>query len=228
MKKILSVIMCLICVAALTFGLVGCGGNGENGGGGDKTQDDYSIVLGVSRIKIERFSDYQMTATLKKGEETVTGETLSWSSNDTTVVTVSQSGLITGVNEGETTVVCSFGTVQAVCTVTVGGYEIKLEISNKQIEMPFEENYSFDLTVSATKNGEAVSAEPVWTSTDDSVAQVAGGRVTVVGAGECYIVATVSDEHGFYVSARCKLIVGSEKSDADKNDVTAPDKDWGN
>ena len=223
MKKgltvILSLIVCLI--ASLSLGLVGCDCNG-----GEQPKA-YSIVLSATRIKIECFSDYELTATLKFDGETVTGETLTWSCSDTAVATVTQSGVVTGVSEGETTVVCAFGTVSAVCNVIVGGYEIKLEMSETEIEIPFESNFAFDLTVTATKSDEPVETNPVWTSSDTKVATVADGRVTVVGEGECYIRATVTDEHGFYVSARCKLIIGSEKTDEDKHDVTAPDKDWG-
>ncbi len=215
MKKLLVIALSLMCMF-VGITVVGCGGGGTN----------YTITLSESKVMVEEFSTYQLSATVKDGETVLTDKILTWASNDTTIATVSADGLIKGVSEGETTITCSLEDKTAVCNVSVGKYEIKLELSRTDVQMSFEEGYTFDLTATATKNGENINVTPTWSSSNDKVATVENGKVTVKGEGECFITVKTVDSNGFYVCARCKLLVGSETTDADKNDVTAPDIDW--
>ncbi len=215
MKRLLVIALSLMCmIVGMT--VVGCGGGAPN----------YTITISESNVMVEEYSTYKLSATVKDGTTVITDKTLTWASNDTTIATVSADGLVTGVSEGETTITCSLDDKTAVCNVSVGKYEIKLELSRTDVQMSYEKGYTFDLTATATKNGENINVTPTWSTSNDKVATVENGKVTITGEGECFITAKTVDSNGFYVSARCKLVVGSERTDADKNDVTAPDIDW--
>jgi uncharacterized protein YjdB len=222
MKKLLAMALALLTCITMGIATVGCNMQPEQATG-------YTVQISEAKISIEEFSTYQLSATVRYNGSIVTDKKVSWSSNDASIASVSNDGLVSGIKEGTTAIICEVEGKTAVCNVAVGKYEIKLEISKTYLEIPFEEDYSFKLSVTATKSGEEVSVTPEWKSSNTNVATVdANGKVTIKGEGDCYITAKVIDSNGFYVSARCIILVGSEKTEADRNDVTAPDIDWGN
>ena len=83
-----------------------------------------SISLNNSTISISGSGTSQLTATTVPA-----GSTVTWSSSDTAVATVSSSGLVTGVSNGTATITASAGDLNAKCTVTVSGFATLESIS---------------------------------------------------------------------------------------------------
>lgn len=171
MKRFLG----LLLVLSLVFALIGCG-----------KKDALTIT------------DGDKTVTLKVGDTkiitpTVTGDkTVVWSSSNNNIVTVSQSGVITAVEEGNATI-----------TVALKDTEISVEIS-VTVTRPKPESVTItgdgDVVVGQTLQltGTVAPANAkqtlTWTSSKTSVATVDDkGLVTGVAAGETVITATSVD-----------------------------------
>lgn len=83
-----------------------------------------AISLNQSSISISGASTSQLVATT-----TPAGGTVAWASSDTSVATVSSSGLVTGVGNGSCTITASCGGYSATCSVTVSGFATLTSIS---------------------------------------------------------------------------------------------------
>lgn len=117
------------------------------------------------------------------------GQSISWSSSNSSVATVSSSGRITAVGAGNTTITAQFiyggTTYSESCTVSV--IEISVRISDSSLSMAVGD--SEYLSAVTSPSGESVS----WSSSDSSVASVnSSGRVTAVGDGSATITATIT------------------------------------
>ena len=118
--------------------------------------------------------------------EDVTNNFTSWTSTDESVAKV-RDGVVSAVGVGECSVVVMCKDQAATCRIEV--HEImpeNVELSQHSLALLPGESVALTATVypeNTTNN--AVS----WTSTDESVAKVAEGKVTAVAVGDCYIIA---------------------------------------
>ncbi len=162
-----------------------------------------SIILNKNEIEIELPGDFQLTAEVLPNN--ATNKTLTWSSSDTSVVTVDQNGKVVarGVGEAVITVEGADG-ISAVCNVTVvNDYieveEIKLNKNEIEIELPGD----FQLTAEVLPNN-ATNKTLTWSSSDTSVATVdQNGKVVARGVGQAVI--SVIANNG--KSAKCNVTV---------------------
>ena len=83
-----------------------------------------ALTLNQTSISISGSSTVQLVATTVP-----TGKTVTWASSDTTIATVSASGLVTGVSNGSVTITASCGDKRATCTATVSGFATLVSIS---------------------------------------------------------------------------------------------------
>ena len=117
--------------------------------------------------------------------------TVSWSSSDEGVATVSGQGLVTAVSNGTATITARSGSASSTATVTVmqSAGRIVLDPSSATL-MSLGERLQLSATV-LDANGQAVEdAAIVWSSSDQSVATVsAQGLVTAVSNGTATITA---------------------------------------
>ena len=154
------------------------------------------------------------TAGLKVGEtltlsatilpETATDKTVTWTSSNPSVATVSN-GVVTTVTVGTTTITAETtdgSGLKATCTVTV-----KRDVTSITISPTSESIYIGDnVTLTATVNpSDATNKELTWTSSNPSAATVDNGVVTGVGTGTTTITATAKDGSG--VSSSCEITV---------------------
>lgn len=114
------------------------------------------------------------------------GQSVSWSSSNSNVATVSNSGKVTAVGAGSATITARFvyggTTYSESCSVSV--IEVSVRISDSSLSMSVGD--SEYLTATTSPRGESVS----WSSSDSSVASVdSSGRVTAVSSGSAIITA---------------------------------------
>ncbi len=76
-----------------------------------------AIEINQSAISISGSNTVQLVATT-----TPAGGTVTWTSSNTAVATVSSSGLVTGVGNGTATITARCGDLTATCTATVSGF----------------------------------------------------------------------------------------------------------
>lgn len=134
-----------------------------------------------------------------------TNKTVTWTSDDESVIEVSADGNVSarGVGKANVTVTTADGKSD-ICTVTVtlnGESATDLSLNTNLLHLNANGTY----TLRATMNNGLLAASGVtWTSSDESVATVLNGKVTAVGAGRATVTATVADK-----SADCAVFVSS-------------------
>lgn len=132
---------------------------------------------------------------------------LTWSSSNTTVATVDNTGKVTAIAEGTTeiTVTTEEDNLTAKCTVTVvkdavQATGVKLDVTDKTIKV----GDKFTLTATVEPDN-ATNTNLIWSTSDAKIATVDNiGRVTALAKGKATI--TVKTEDGNF-TATCKVTV---------------------
>lgn len=162
------------------------------------------IVLDKYELTVASGHVDQITATVIP--EDATEKELAWTSSDESVVTVSQSGEVTGVAKGTALIKVSAtddSGVEAVCAVTV--ISLVEEIILTPEEKAINEGESFKIeTVVLPEDADNKVLE--WSSSDDNIALVdQESIVTAISHGEAVITAASTDGSDIY--ATCRLTV---------------------
>ncbi len=167
------------------------------------------ITLDKTTLNMQLEETAQLSATVKP--DNVTNSSVTWSSSDTKVATVDNTGKVTAVGTGTATITASTHNGKtATCTVNVYSYsissgELKFDLSS--------ENLTAALSIS---NGIANVTTVTWTSQDSSVASVdKNGTVTATGVGTTVIEGVVKDGP----TLRCNVTV--ERSALEKITLSA-------
>lgn len=123
------------------------------------------------------------------GGNTIIGPTVSWSSTNTSVATVSAAGVVTAVAGGQAGIIALVDAAADTATVTVDIKADSIFISPVADTTVVGGNVQF--TVKAYSGGQEIQANVTWTSTTPAVATVdITGKATGVAAGVTKIVAT--------------------------------------
>ena len=176
-----------------------------------------NITFNKSETSIYVGGTETLTATITPGD--VINNTLTWSSSDTNVATVDQSGLVTAKKLGTATITATAtdgSGVSASCIVNVTGIEnITFNKSKTSIYVGGTETLTATITP-----GDVINNTLTWTSSDTNVATVdQSGLVTAKKLGTATITATATDGSG--VSASCVVTVtGAESVTLNKEEVS--------
>ena len=129
--------------------------------------------------------------------------TLTWSSSDAGVATISQDGIVAAIKAGSATITASAGGKSGTCSIVVAAKVIPVEkIELDQTELSLEEGETADL-IATVAPSDATDPTVTWSSSDLEVATVSGqGKVTALKAGSAIITAKAGDK-----TADCKVTV---------------------
>ena len=169
-----------------------------------------AIVISRSEATIEENKTVQLSVKNTK-------ENIIWSSSDTSVLTVSQSGLVKGIKTGTAIVSASTSNKTVTSKITVKEREKILELNKSKVSLEKDSTYK----LKATLDGKEAN-NLTWKSSNVSVAEVSlNGEIKGVNSGTSTISVTTSD--GKKVS--CKVTVTSsnktnEKLKLNKNEYT--------
>lgn len=163
-------------------------------------------------IEIQTIAISQPSAELVIGEtillkatvspSNATYEGLSWTSTKPKVASVSESGLVSALSEGNTTITVMIGGKTASCSVTVvSGFVAvsSINLNKSLVEMVEGDSETLSATVSPD---DATDKTVTWTSSKEGVATVENGVVSAISAGEATITAKAGDK-----TSTCKVIV---------------------
>ena len=168
----------------------------------DKQVSATDIALDPARLTINKGASAALTLTVKPEDFT---DTVSWKSSDTSVATVSDTGVVKGVGLGTATIKVVVGSKSASCTVTVQQPVTSIDLNSYSRTMEALE--TFQLTATAYPST-AVDRRVSWSSSDPAIASVdANGLVTAYKKGSAVI--TVSAMDGSGVTATCKITVAN-------------------
>jgi uncharacterized protein YjdB len=168
------------------------------------------LVLGCSSSQeletpVESISLSQPTAELLIGEttqlvatvlpSTATNKTIQWTSSKQSVATISSSGLVTAIAEGQSTIMASSGGKSATCIVTVSKRSVAVNsVSLNKSELVLDKGQSETLTATVTPD-DAADKTVIWSSSDTKIVTVdSNGKVTAVAGGSATITAKAGDK----------------------------------
>lgn len=152
------------------------------------------LFVGSMTVSAATFSLSQTRVTLNIGDSaelSVVGseELAKWASYNVNIATVDQSGKVTAVRKGSTTISARIGLTYKKCTVKVVDSSIKV---NKPTAVIYTGGTSTQ-TVQLRATVKGASKAVTWTSLNPAVATVdEKGKVTSVSAGQAVIMATAN------------------------------------
>ncbi len=155
-----------------------------------------SITLSPSSLTLSVGSNQTLTATILPSDASNKG--ITWSSSNTSVATVDQTGKVTAVMAGSCTITATAkdgSGKKGTCAVTINGIEVtSITLSPSSLTLSVGSNQTLTATILPS---DASNKGLTWSSSNTSVATVdQTGKVTAVMAGSCTITATAKDGSG--------------------------------
>jgi len=147
-----------------------------------------SIVVTPSSVTLAEIgATEQLTATVRdQNNNPMTGQTVSWTSSNTAVATVSGNGLVTAVSNGTTQITARSGNASGTSNITVAEpvpTRITITPSSQTLEA-IGATAQLRATVRDQRNNVMSGQTITWSSGDETVATVSGtGLVTAVSNG---------------------------------------------
>jgi len=159
-----------------------------------------TVSLNVTAAQLEIGRTVNITATVKDQRDSVmTGKTITWASNNTSIATVSQTGVVTAVGRGQASIVASFEGKSATATIFV----VDPTVSSVALTATLPAIFYVGQTIQATAlpkdglNNTLSGFAVTWTSSAPAVATVSStGLITAVAAGTTTITATSGGKSG--------------------------------
>ncbi|MCY3774034.1 MAG: Ig-like domain-containing protein [Gemmatimonadetes bacterium] len=145
-------------------------------------------------------STVQLTATVRDQRNNImSGQSVTWSSGDEAVATVSGAGLVTAVGNGMVEITAKSGSLSASASITVTtpvATSITIEPASHTLEA-IGATVQLMATVRDQSNNVMTDVAVTWSSSDETVATVDDqGLVTAVGNGMAEITAQAGDAMG--------------------------------
>ena len=170
-------------------------------GGKEKETEVQSIAISQPSAELTVGETLSLEATVSPSNATY--DEIIWTSTMPKVASVTNSGLVSALSEGNTTITAMAGGKTASCSITVKNGSVAVEsVELNKTELTLVEGNTETLTATV-KPDDATDKSVSWKSSDNSIATVDNkGKVTAVSAGEATITATAGEK-----SASCKVVV---------------------
>ena len=165
-----------------------------------------SVTVNAKTVAVTGVSLDKTTLTLTEGDTSTltatvapanaTNKDVTWSSNNTTVATVSNTGVVTAKAAGNATITVTTvdGSKKATCAVTVNAKTVAVTgVSLDKTSLSLEEGETYTLTATVTPSN-ATDKSVSWSSSNTNVATVSNsGVVTAKTPGTTTITVTTTD-----------------------------------
>ena len=162
------------------------------------------ITLNHTSLTMAPDEAQRLTATVLPADATNT--TVTWTSSNENVATVSSSGWVFAVGTGTCTITCTAqdgSGVTAACQITVVRLVNQITLSSSSLTLGKGVNQTLTATVVPSN---ATNTNIAWTTSNSNVATVnSDGQVTGINVGTCTITCTAQDGSG--VTATCAVSV---------------------
>lgn len=172
-----------------------------------------SVTLDKTTLSLAVGETAQLTATVKPDD--ATDKTVAWSSSDESIAKVAD-GKVTAVKSGKATITAKCGGKTAECAVAVTVPVSSVTLDKTMLSLSIGETA---ILTAALLPDNATDKTVIWTSSDESVAKVANGKVTALKSGTTTITARCGSK-----SAECivTVIVPVSSIILDKNELMLP------
>lgn len=162
-----------------------------------------SVTLNETGLDMLIGDEFRLEAVVEP--ENAANKTITWTSTDETVASVSADGLVKALAEGEATVIASvYGSdAKAECAVKVSPILAQtVRLNESDLDLAVGGTFQLEATVEPDNTTDKTVT---WTSSDENVASVtAEGLVTAVAAGNATITAACGT-----AEAKCEVSVGA-------------------
>lgn len=158
-------------------------------------------VIEVSSVELDSYEEsllvgatYQIIATILP--ENANNKSVTYNATNPEIATVTQTGLVTAIQEGTTTITVSSGNQKAIFTINVSNEEIPLESISIQEKIELKEGESEALKVVYTPEDTTVNIRDlVYSSSDEKIAIVdSTGKVIAIKEGTATITASLGEQ----------------------------------
>lgn len=203
--SLILVLFCLALSAACGKGGQATFSQGGSGGGGTPPPTPSLVSLRVSPgvVSVVPGASQQFTATgqFSDGNSRVLTTSLTWSTSDTSVASISNTGLANGLVAGVVTITAKSGTISGTATLNVTGAAgnlISISVAPAASSIPVHTTEQFSATGSyADGSSSDLTALVTWKSSSTAVATVdINGIVTGVAPGTSTISASIGGATG--------------------------------
>jgi trimeric autotransporter adhesin len=189
----------LLVGATLAVAGASCGGGGDGptgtGGGGGPTVTRIDLSPGSASVIAGQTSTFTAAPKDAAGAA-VTGQTISWSTSDASVATVS-GGVVTAVKPGTANLIASIGSVQGTAAVTVIPAVASVAVTPNPVSIIIGQTSQLTATLKDAGGATITDRTVAWTSSNDLIASVSTtGLVTSKSVGSATITATVEGRTG--------------------------------
>ncbi len=143
-------------------------GGSSNGGSSNDTIDVNSIVLKQTHLTMELLSEYQLSAEVLPSN--ATNKTLTWSSSDTSIVTVDQNGKVVAMKAGHAVISATTNNGKsAKCNVTVVPIPVDSIVLEEERTMELGERLQL---VAKVYPNNATNKNLIWNSSNPEIISV--------------------------------------------------------
>ncbi|TAH01603.1 MAG: T9SS C-terminal target domain-containing protein, partial [Sphingobacteriales bacterium] len=154
------------------------------------------VTLSETNTAVAVNQNFQLTATI--APTNATNQSTTWSSSNSSVATVSSTGVIKGVSAGNATITATTtdGSFVANCLVNVSTSNIPVtSIAVLPTTLSVKVGNSSTLAATVSPNNATITSVN-WSSSNDAIVSVdANGKVTAVSAGNATITATTQSDN---------------------------------
>lgn len=163
------------------------------------------IELNYTSYTLHAGETVQLTATVSP--DNTENKSVTWTSSNTSVASVSSSGLVTAKSVGSATITAKTrdgSNLSATCSITVEAIMVSsITLSETYVEMEVGEHFGLEATVNPSN---ATNKDVVWSSDNENIAMVTSlGTVIALAPGQVKVAATAADGSGVSASATVKV-----------------------
>ena len=148
---------------------------------GEKAVEVASVSISQPSAEMEIGETLSLKATVSPSNASY--DAITWTSAKPQVASVSASGLVSAISEGNTTITVTAGGKAASCSVTVvKGFVAVSAISLNKTSLELVEDDTETLTATVSPD-DATDKTVSWTSSNEAVANVKDGTITAIKEG---------------------------------------------
>ena len=175
-----------------------------------------SVAVDKTLVEMELGQTYQLNAQVMPAD--ATDPAVVWTSDNTSVATVTEYGLVTAIGAGEAAVTAAAGLFTSTCTIKVKEKIIPVtSVSLDCTALTLLEGETASLTATVEPDN-ATERRVTWSSSDESVATVdSRGTVTAKQEGVCAIMAAGGDKYAACAVSVSKEIIRVESIEISRN-----------
>ena len=143
------------------------------------------VKLGKTEVTLYVGEEESLTASVLP--DNATDKTITWTSSDKSIASV-ESGKVKAVKKGEATITAKAGDKTAEAKIVVLAPVSGITLDKNRLDMIIGETETLTATITPA---DADPKEPItWTTSDETIATVDGGKVTAVKEGEATVTAS--------------------------------------